>query len=68
MAVPKRKKSKAKTRARRANHDRTTLPNISICSNCGADMVSHRACTSCGWYNGRVAVPVAAEPVEAPAE
>lgn len=58
MAVPKRKKSKARRDSRRANHDRITLPNVSICDNCGADVVSHRACGECGWYRDRVAVPV----------
>ncbi|TNF28293.1 MAG: 50S ribosomal protein L32 [Deltaproteobacteria bacterium] len=61
MAVPPRKKSKAKRRSRRAQHDRITLPNIAICENCGADMLSHHACPSCGYYRGRVAVVIAAE-------
>jgi len=60
VAVPKRKTSKAKTRSRRANHDRMTLPQVAICDNCGADMIPHRACPSCGWYNGRVAIEIQA--------
>ncbi len=59
MAVPKQKKSKAKKRSRRANHDRMTLPNITVCDNCGADVQSHRACGSCGWYKDRVALVIA---------
>lgn len=69
MAVPKRKKSKSKRDMRRANHDRITLPNASICENCGADILSHRACGECGWYGGRQAVDVRIdlpEEVEAP--
>lgn len=58
MAVPQRKTSKAKKRSRRANHDKTKLPQISICDNCGADVLSHRVCQSCGWYKDRVAVEV----------
>ena len=58
MAVPQRKKSKAKRNSRRAQHDKTTLPSVSICMNCGADHLSHRACGECGWYRGRVAVKV----------
>lgn len=61
MAVPQRKKSKAKKRSRRANHDKISLPNIAICENCGADMLSHHACPSCGWYRGRVALVVAVD-------
>jgi large subunit ribosomal protein L32 len=67
VAVPKRKTSKAKRRSRRAQHDRITLPNVTICENCGADMLSHHACSSCGYYRGRVAVIIAAE-VEAAEE
>lgn len=60
MAVPKRKKSKAKKRSRRANHDVMTLPNVKICDHCGADIISHRACPECGWYAGRAAVEIKA--------
>ena len=63
MAVPKQKKSKSKRDMRRANHDRITLPNVAICENCGADVLSHRACGECGWYgsaeDGRVVIGVA---------
>ncbi len=58
MAVPQRKKSKAKRNSRRAQHDKITLPGVSICLNCGADYLGHRACSECGWYRGRVAVEV----------
>jgi len=69
MAVPKQKKSKSKRDMRRANHDRITLPNVAICENCGADVLSHRACGECGWYDGRQAVEIAIdlpEEVEGP--
>ena len=58
MAVPQQKKSKAKRNSRRAQHDKITLPTVSICMNCGADYLGHRACGECGWYRGRVAVAV----------
>ena len=67
MAVAQQRKSRSKRDMRRAQHDKITLPNLAICDNCGADILSHRACPSCGWYRGRVAVPVKVEePVEAP--
>ncbi len=56
MAVPQQKKSKAKRRSRRAQHDKVTLPNAAICDNCGADVLSHRACGECGWYKDRVVI------------
>lgn len=65
MAVPPRKTSKAQRRSRRAQHDRITMPNVSICDHCGADVLSHRACPSCGHYRGRVAFVVNAEPAVA---
>lgn len=53
MAVPKRRKTRGKSKMRRAQHDKVTAPNIVPCSNCSAPMVSHRVCPSCGFYKGR---------------
>ena len=65
MTTPTNKKSKAKTRSRRATHDRMTLPVTIICPNCSADKLPHRACPSCGWHKCRVAVAVKAAAPEA---
>ena len=67
MVTPTNKHGKTRTRKRRANHDKVILQVTILCDNCGADKVPHRACPSCGWHKGRVAVAVkkAAE-VEAP--
>ena len=54
MVTPTNKHSKARTRARRANHDKTTLQNTLLCDHCGADKLPHRACPSCGYYKDRV--------------
>jgi large subunit ribosomal protein L32 len=56
VAVPKRRKSRAKRDQRRANHDKVTAPNLIPCPNCGDVMVPHRACPSCGHYKGREVV------------
>lgn len=53
MAVPKQKTSRAKTRSRRANHDKATAPNVGWCDHCGAPKMPHRACHECGYYKGR---------------
>jgi large subunit ribosomal protein L32 len=58
VAVPVRKKSKAKRDSRRSQHDKMTLPGVVICDNCGADVPSHRACPSCGWYRDRVVLVI----------
>lgn len=52
MAVPKRKVSKERKRKRRSHHALTT-PNVVNCPECGESRLSHRACPSCGFYNGR---------------
>ena len=56
MAVPQRRKSKAKKNSRRAQHDKTTLPATITCEACGADMLPHTMCPSCGSYKGRVVI------------
>ncbi len=50
MAVPKKRKSQAKTRSRRANHDKTAAPNLQRCPQCYAAKQPHRACMECGYY------------------
>ncbi len=57
MPVPKRRTSRAK-RDRRRSHDSLTAPASSVCSNCGARTLPHRACQSCGFYRGRQVVEV----------
>lgn len=56
MAHPKRRHSKARTRARRANYKVKTLPVTQECPNCGSDKLMHRACPTCGHYRGRSVV------------
>ncbi len=58
MAVPKKKKSKSKTRMRRAANWRLGLPARSTCPRCRAAKIPHTVCGTCGWYKGRVAVDV----------
>ncbi len=58
MAVPKKKKSKAKTRSRRASAWSLGVPARSVCPRCGEVMRPHRVCGACGWYNNRQAVEV----------
>lgn len=53
MALPKRKKSRSKSRKRRT-HYKASTPGLSLCSSCGELKPPHRACPSCGFYKGRV--------------
>jgi len=58
MAVPKQKKSKARTRRRRSQHDKISAKNITWCFHCGARKLPHRVCLSCGTYNKRQVIDV----------
>jgi len=54
---PKNKISKARRNKRRANW-KMTSPSLVKCSNCGALMMPHRACKSCGYYSQKEIVSV----------
>lgn len=58
MAVPKKKKSKMKTRSRRASNWTLAAPARSACPQCGEVKVPHTVCPNCGWYKGRQALDV----------
>lgn len=55
MAVPKRRKSRANTHARRSQW-KATAPTLVACANraCRRPTLPHRACPNCGQYAGRV--------------
>ncbi|MFW6365425.1 MAG: 50S ribosomal protein L32 [Spirochaetota bacterium] len=53
MAVPKRKKSKSKSRMRQANKA-IVVPNLRPCPKCGAYTMPHRVCPECMHYKGIV--------------
>ncbi|MEX1013678.1 MAG: 50S ribosomal protein L32 [Candidatus Paceibacterota bacterium] len=47
MAVPKQRDSKSKVGKRRSQKN-LKKQNISVCSECGAPKLFHRACSYCG--------------------
>ena len=57
MAVPKRKKSKARRDQRRA-HTRLAVSSLSICPKCREPKRPHFVCPSCGTYKGREVIAV----------
>ncbi|QLH53379.1 MAG: LSU ribosomal protein L32p [Candidatus Kapaibacterium sp.] len=52
MPNPKRRMSSLRRDKRRA-HYKPTARTTSICPQCGAAKLPHRACPECGYYNGR---------------
>ena len=52
MALPKRRKSRARVRTRRANWKAQPITKTT-CSHCNAASLPHRLCMACGYYNGR---------------
>lgn len=58
MAVPKKKKSKAKSRSHRAAAWSLSDPARSLCPQCHQAKLPHVVCPNCGWYKGRQALEV----------
>ncbi|MCG6879728.1 MAG: 50S ribosomal protein L32 [Deltaproteobacteria bacterium] len=55
MAVPKKKKSKAKRDSRRT-HDVAKMPNVTTCPQCHEPVLPHHVCPECGAYKGRTII------------
>ncbi|MBW3605961.1 MAG: 50S ribosomal protein L32 [Actinobacteria bacterium] len=53
MAVPKRKKSRSRTRHRRARWLAAPRPTMANCSRCASPIKPHTVCSVCGYYRGR---------------
>lgn len=52
MAVPKKRTGKSAQGHRRANW-KGSVPETTICTNCGATVLTHTVCTECGTYKGK---------------
>ena len=57
MAVPAKRVSKTRKRLRRT-HYKIFAKTTTSCPNCGEVIRSHRACTKCGFYNGKKVIDV----------
>ncbi|NLY55172.1 MAG: 50S ribosomal protein L32 [Firmicutes bacterium] len=58
MANPKRKHSSTRG-AKRRTHWKASVPSITDCPQCHEPKLPHRACSNCGYYDGRQVVKVA---------
>ena len=57
MALPKRRHSIGRGRRRRT-HWKIDIAQTVICLQCKQAKLSHRICTSCGYYNGREVIKI----------
>ena len=55
MAVPKRKMSRANTRARRSQW-KAAAPTLVACEQCRSPKLPHTACPTCGTYKRRAVI------------
>ncbi len=55
MAVPKKRLTKRRRNNRRKapGHGQVELKQLAKCSNCGAKVMPHMVCASCGFYRGK---------------
>jgi large subunit ribosomal protein L32 len=53
MPVPKKRHSNVRQGKRRFSNYRLSANQLSRCPECGAAILPHHACPSCGKYNGR---------------
>lgn len=57
MPVPKHRRSKSKKRIKSACWKIET-PQLRACPSCGTRVLSHRACSVCGTYKGKVVIAI----------
>ena len=69
MAVPKKKTSPSRRGLRRAGqHHKLYRKHPMSCNNCGAHVMPHTVCPSCGHYKGKEVVAMATEEAEEQSE
>ena len=55
--LPVKKKSKCRTRTRRAHHALTPI-TLSPCPKCGKPKLPHAACGICGYVSAKLTLPI----------
>ena len=58
MPNPKRKHTRSRRDSRRSANWRLKVGSLSSCPNCGAARAPHRLCGACGFYNGKLVLPI----------
>ena len=62
--LPKHKYPKAR-RGKRQSHMAMENPGMNVCQQCHSPKLSHRACPTCGTYNGRTVLEIKTKKKEA---
>lgn len=57
MPVPKRRHTRSR-RGKRRSQWKISAPNFGNCPQCGAPVLPHHACSSCGNYRGRKVIVI----------
>ena len=57
MPLPKRRFSRSRRDKRRLQQN-LIAPTLTRCPHCGASLMPHRVCPSCGFYRGREVVTI----------
>lgn len=57
--VVRMRHTRAHTGNRRSHHA-LTGPRLSVCANCGANHLRHRACANCGHYRAKMVIDTVA--------
>ena len=57
MAVPKQRKTRARTNNRRM-HIFMKAPSLAACSHCGKKIKPHTICFNCGYYKNKEAIDI----------
>ncbi|MDD5382225.1 MAG: 50S ribosomal protein L32 [Candidatus Margulisbacteria bacterium] len=58
MPVPKKRHSNVRQGKRRFSNYRLKATAVSHCPDCGAPILSHHVCLSCGKYQGRQVIKI----------
>jgi len=58
MPMPKKRHSNVRQGKRRFSNYKLAAKSVSKCSSCGAPILPHHACPSCGNYKGRSVVKI----------
>ena len=60
MALPAHRTTSSKRDMRRSHHA-LAVKKLSKCAKCSSFVLSHRACSNCGYYKGREVIDVLAK-------